>query len=552
MKTLCIVMLLCGIVSSAMAQEYATNRLLVKMKSAEQTMSMSAKSKAVLCSAMPAVQTLNTKYKCVAVQDITVGKTKQDKPRTYVLTFTALGNIENAIQAYKQTGFFEWVEPDYKGEATGKRVKKKDISTGVTPNDAQFGRQWSLLNNGTMSLTPSKAGADVKMTDAWSITQGDSSVIVAILDTGCDYLNSEFNGRTWYNKNEIPGNGKDDDNNGFVDDFYGWNFAYSTNEVLDDYGHGTNVASIIGMNGNNAIGLAGVDWRCKLMNLKVLNNQSTGFYSWWASAIAYAVDNGANVINMSLGGTSASSALQDAITEAGKNNVTVVVSMGNDNTSKPSYPAACTGSFSVGCSSPNDTRTSAFPWNSAKGSNYGSHISVIAPGNYIYGLNSKNRADYTSYWSGTSQAAPHVSGLCALLLAQDKTRTPAQLRSIIEQTADDRVGTTTEDTPGFDIYYGYGRINAYRALLLGATDVHTDILNQPVLPYPNPTIDIVNGTTIHNATLQLYSTHGGLLQTLHNSAGNMYTLDIAQYPNGVYLLQITENGVNHIYKIVKE
>jgi subtilisin family serine protease len=231
-------------------------------------------------------------------------------------------------------------------------------------------------------------------------------------------------------------------------------------------GHGTNVSGIIGANGNNATGYAGVDWNCKLMNLKALNSNNFGYYSWWADAIYYAVDNGAKIINMSLSGTGYSSTLQNAINYALSQNVTVVAAMSNENSSTVNYPAGFPGVIAVGSTDPNDTRSNPFFWSATSGSNYGSHISVVAPGNYIFGLNYQSNTNYDYYYGGTSQATPHVTGLAALLLAGNASLKPDQIKTIIEITAEDRVGNSNEDSPGWDQYYGYGRINAFKALSL--------------------------------------------------------------------------------------
>ncbi len=388
------------------------------------------------------------------------------------------------------------------------------------------------------------------MENAWDIEQGDTTIIVGIIDSGTKLDHPEFTGRIWINYSEIPNNGIDDDNNGYIDDVKGWDFANSDNNPTDDHGHGTNVAGIIGANGNNSIGYAGVDWNCKLMTLKGLNNNNSGYYSWWADAIYYGVDNGANVINMSLGGSSTSTTLQNAVNYALNNNVVVVVCMMNTNSNTVYYPAGFTGVIAVGSTNSNDTRSNPFFWSSTSGSNYGSHISVVAPGNCIYGLDYQSNTQYGSYWGGTSQAAPHVSGLASLLLAQNPSRTPAQIKSIIETTAEDQVGTISEDTPGWDQYYGHGRINAFNALSTGVTSISTlDFHNETVLIFPNPTSQNFT-VTFPLATKQIQILNSLGQSLLIRNVTDQTKNDFQLTDNGIYFMQISTDRQTISKKII--
>lgn len=394
-----------------------------------------------------ALDRLNAQYNCTSAVRLNTGIQDRQTNFTFKLNFAATADVQALIKAYTATGVLEYAEPDYIA----------GINT-VTPNDPYFQYSWGLNNNGTFaysSYTP-VAGADMDMKKAWDITQGSSAITVAVIDAGAKLDHPEFSGRIWQNTDEVAGNGIDDDGNGYIDDYRGWNFVSGNNNPTDDNGHGTNVMGIIGANGNNSIGYAGVDWNCKLMVLKTQNSSGSGSYSAMASAIYYAADNGAKVINMSLGGSASATALQDAINYAYAHNVTVVAAMGNNNSSVPSYPGSCTHVIAVGATTCADTRASF--------SNYGSHISVVAPGDVIFGLSYLSNTDYTTGMSGTSQATPAVAGVLALLLAQNPARTPDQLRTIIESTAEDQVGSASEDVPGFDIYYGHGRVNAFAAL----------------------------------------------------------------------------------------
>ncbi len=486
------------------------------------------------------LDSVSKKYNAIIIKKQSTGR--KSKQHIYIIRFPQWTNIQQVIDEYYKTGEIEYAEPDHKGSGGGTK--------SIIPNDQYYFRQWGLKNDGTFSLSPSISGADIDMENAWDIEQGDTTIIVGIIDSGTKLDHPEFTGRIWINYSEIPNNGIDDDNNGYIDDVKGWDFANSDNNPTDDYGHGTHVAGIIGANGNNSIGYAGVDWNCKLMTLKGLNNNNSGYYSWWADAIYYGVDNGANVINMSLGGSSTSTTLQNAVNYALNNNVVVVVCMMNTNSNTVYYPAGFTGVIAVGSTNSNDRRSNPFFWSSTSGSNYGSHISVVAPGNYIYGLDYQSNTQYGSYWGGTSQAAPHVSGLASLLLAQNPSRTPAQIKSIIETTAEDQVGTISEDTPGWDQYYGHGRINAFNALSTGVTSISTlDFHNETVLIFPNPTSQNFT-VTFPLATKQIQILNSLGQSLLIRNVTDQTKNDFQLTDNGIYFMQISTDRQTISKKII--
>lgn len=453
---------------------YAPDRLIVKFRATAKPACSIEEGHAIF--AIAPVDALNARYHCTSALLMFSGNQDPLLANTYLLYFPAGIEPVSLAKEYLNTGFFEYAEPDFAGRTEG---------SPVVPNDPFFYRQWALFNNGTFSYDSAKAGADIKMEEAWELEQGDTSITVAIIDDGAKLDHPEFAGRIWINHGEIANNGIDDDHNGYTDDAEGWNFAYGNNNPTDDNGHGTNVAGIIGANGNNGIGYAGMDWHCKLMILKGTDSTGHGYYSDWTNAIYYAVANGARIINMSLGGSSYSSAMDNAITFAYTQNVLVVAAMGNGDSSAPSYPGACAKAMAVGATNDHDVRVSPFFWGG--GSNYGPYISVVAPGNYIYGLNNLSNTDFSWYWGGTSQATPHVAGLAALLMAKGPAETAGTIRSIIETTADDTVGNRAEDVPGWDPYYGHGRINALRAMLAMENLLAVNTLAEPNLNlYPNP------------------------------------------------------------------
>ncbi|MCB0692389.1 MAG: S8 family peptidase [Saprospiraceae bacterium] len=482
---------------------------------------------------------LNSKHELYKIKSIGSKKISN----TYILEFKTNQDIIDLVEIYDNTGLFEYVEPNFIGSGGGKQGLVETF-----PTDTYFYRQWGLYNDGSFSLASALNDADIDMELAWDIEQGSSSITIAVLDSGLKLNHPEFNGRVWENSNE-ESNNLDDDNNGYIDDFRGWDFANNDNDPTDDYGHGTNVTGIIGANANNNIGYAGVDWNSKLMICKILDQNNLGYYSWWVEAIYYAVDNGAKVINMSVGGSSFSNALQSAINYAHDNGVTIVACMMNENNSVTYYPAGFQNTIAVGSINPDNKRSSPFFWNSASGSNYGNHIDVVAPGNFIYGLSYQSNTNYNTYWGGTSQATPLVTGLAALLLAQDANRTPDDIRTIIRSTAEDQVGSPSEDIKGFDKYYGYGRINANKALLhqtVGISDNRIEDKN--LMMYPNPT----------SGFLVLRSDEGISNVKIHNISGkeiykkqfeteqNFIEIDISNLSSGMYIINVSDKNDKNI------
>lgn len=404
---------------------------------------------------------------------------EKDHNTIYTVEFPEHSDLKKIIEEYYKTGEIEYAEPDY--------IYTTQVqSATVHPNDPYYKYQWGLHNDGSISTAinnyPSKIGADINMEKAWEIEKGSDSIIVAIIDTGLNVNHPELKNRFWSNigKNFIENQNPND--------------LSSTND------HATNIAGIIAANANDGMGFAGIDWNCKLMILKTLDNDGSGYTTAIANAIHYAVDNGARVINLSLGSRNYSQLMSTAIEKAIKNNVVVVAAMGNENSIQENYPAAYPGVIAVGSINAESNRSNPFFRTSNTGSNYGNHISVVAPGDVICSIHDNSIFNLNNCLSGTSQATPHVVGLASLLLAQDSRRTPADIKAIIEKTADDQMGNPLEDTPGWDKYYGYGRINAYRALSEKIIDENNDLNKKSVKIYPNPakykfTCDFPSNTT---------------------------------------------------------
>lgn len=289
----------------------------------------------------------------------------------------------------------EFAQPDYR------------IAVSSRPNDPSFGAQWALQNTGQGG---GRAGTDINALAAWNVTTGSGSVIVAVIDTGVDYTHRDLAANMWRNAGEIPGNGIDDDGNGYVDDVYGYDFANDDPDPMDDNGHGTHVAGILGAVGNNGRGVAGVIWNVQIMALKFLRSDGTGYTSDALRALNYAVSHGAVISNNSWSGGTFDLALLNAIRDArdaGHIFVTAAGNRGRDLDFDPSYPA----SYDVD----NIVTVAAVDRNNrlASFSNFGRYtVALAAPGVNI--LSTTPRNTY-SYYSGTSMAVPHVVGAMALV-----------------------------------------------------------------------------------------------------------------------------------------
>ena len=187
-----------------------------------------------------------------------------------------------------------------------------------------------------------------------------------------------------------------------------------------------------------------------------------------------------------------------------------------------------------------------FFWSTSSGSSYGSHIDVVAPGNYIYGLSYNSDNNYNTQWGGTSQASPLVAGVASLLLSQDPARTPNEIYQIIRDTAEDQVGNESEDTMGYDIYYGYGRVNAFNALSFNLSIDENSI--DDLLFYPNPTSDNIYNTKNLSIDYIIYNSVGNKIK----SGNNSIKIDFSSFSRGVYFLEYQYEDKSSVIKIIKK
>ena len=315
-------------------------------------------------------------------------------------------SVDGAVADLEANPDVEFAEPDVV------------VRTALTPNDSLYATyQWPAPMIG--------------LPTAWNTTTGSASVIVAVIDTGVDGAHPDLSGKITTGANA------------------GYNFVSGNTNTADDNSHGTFVAGIIGANTNNASGMAGVCWSCKIMPVKVLDNTGSGSSFGVSQGIDWAVSHGAKVINLSLGGGAASS-LQTSVDNAWNAGVVVVAASGNDN-GPVLYPGAYSNAIAVGSNDQSAARSSF--------SNYGPELDIMAPGGNVLGTlcTCNGYAGGYGTGSGTSFAAPHVAGVAALLIASGVTD-KAQVRSRLLTT------TTDMDAAGFDNLTGWGRVNAAAAI----------------------------------------------------------------------------------------
>ena len=303
-------------------------------------------------------------------------------------------------QALSRTGSFTFVEHDFVAHGGA-----------TTPDDPDFASQWHL--------------AKIQAANAWDISKGSTGVPIAIIDSGADPTHPDLAPRL------VPG----------------WSFLTSTSNTADVLGHGTAVAGAAGAATNNLTGVAGVGWLNPIMPLVVLDSSNYASYSNIASAINYAADHGARIISVSIGGSAASSTLQSAVDYAWSKGAVIFAAAMNNSSQTPYYPAACNHVLAISATEPTDTLASF--------SNYGNWIDLSAPGDTI--LTTTKGGGYGS-WYGTSLATPIAAAVGALALSVNPSLTNSALVTLLETNSDD-LGAA-----GYDNYFGWGRVNAYKAV----------------------------------------------------------------------------------------
>lgn len=373
----------------------------------------------------------------------------------YQLHYNSNADLIKSINALLNTGVLEFAEPKFLPKVFA-----------YTPNDPQQSSQWFL--------------AKIKLFDAWGVQQGDTNVVIGIVDTGTDTDHPDLAANIKHNYAD-PVNGIDDDNDGFIDNFSGWDVGENDNDaqvgscaVCD---HGSHVSGCADAVTDNNVGVAGPGFKCKFLPVKIAD--AAGVLSHSYEGITYAADAGCQIINCSWGGSGGGSFGQQIIDYATINkNSLVVVAAGNNSSSLEFFPAAFNNAFCIAATNTNDSKASF--------SNYGSYIDVCAPGNNIYSTVFDN--SYVSY-SGTSMASPIAAGCAAIIKSQNPSFNAWQIGEQLRITADNIYGVSGNS--GYPDQLGSGRINLYNALINSGPSVRANNIS---VTDNNDNVFIVNDT----------------------------------------------------------
>ncbi len=364
------------------------------------------------------------------------------------LKITSGKSVEKAVDDFSALPNVIYAEPNY------------IYSTEKTPNDSRYDQLWAMSNTGQ---TGGLSGADISAAAAWDIETGNGQVIVGVVDTGIDFTHEDLavniytnpGEDAWINPNDpTTGNGQDDDGNGKIDDWKGWNFVRNSNNPYDDNMHGTHCAGSIGAVGNNNTGVVGVTWTVKMMPLKFLDSGGSGTSTNAIKAIEYATQMGVHILSNSWGGGGASTSMENAIKKANDAGILFIAAAGNDGTDNdlyPHYPSNydVANVVAVAASDHSDNRAlwgsggggddgCGFVCSNAvaatPGSNYGkTSVDIAAPGKEILSTVPGNSYGVLS---GTSMATPHVAGGAALLLSVNPNLSVADLKAALYNTVD--------------------------------------------------------------------------------------------------------------------
>ncbi|WP_298777896.1 S8 family serine peptidase [uncultured Polaribacter sp.] len=460
-----------GFSQTSPEKNYKTNEIIVLLKPeafANKTINLSSKRSAKELIGLEQFDKVSQKVKATEVNYTLKQSFKYPKKakklgldRFVTIKISENSDIESIMKEYQSLDNVELVEPNY--------ITKAEIA----PNDPLYYRQWAANNTGNARLidegtTVGTPGADLNLEEAWDIHTGKTNnpVIIAILDTGVEGTHPEFSDRMVEGYNYIEGN----------------------TDTTDFHGHGTQCAGIAAADGNNGIGIAGVNWGAKIMPIKVLGDDGKGKTGSTANGIMFAVDNGADVISMSLSSSIQSTLTKNAIEYAYEANVPAFAARGNQNSTEARYPASNPRTIAVGALSPCNTRKSPTSCDGEEwwGSNYGGGpdaMDFLAPGVKIYTTYLQKDNDLAQYkfnYNGTSAATPYAAGIASLMKSMDPSLSIDEIRTIMRNTAVD-IGSS-----GYDDETGFGRLDAAAALRAvgGTTEPTPTACGTTISSYP--------------------------------------------------------------------
>jgi hypothetical protein len=389
-------------------------------------------------------------------------------------------SIEEALARYRGSADVLAAEPNLAGQAVEGLPEFSAASTTAapasgTPNDPRFANQWAL--------------AKIEAPIAWLNQTGSTNVVVAVIDSGVNYLHEDLRDNLWRNPGEVPVNGIDDDGNGWIDDVFGIDTANDSrgndsdpfDQGLNGYYHGSAVAGIIGAVSNNGLGVVGLNWSVRIMAVRAIRASNLITVGDELDAIEYVLamkNRGVNIraVNMSYGGISYSTAERDALAAVQNAGILLCVSAGNsdrNNDVTPTYPAShpLPGIIAVAASDPSD-RLATFPFGGA--SQYGrTNVDLAAPGLDVASTFGPGTNSYLADFFGTSAAAPHITGAVALLAAANPAATPQQIKSALLGSVDLAPAFTNK-------MVSHGRLNLGRAM------DHPFIANGPLVIARHP------------------------------------------------------------------
>lgn len=416
---------------TALLADYVPSELLVRFRSGINPAALATSDQVGAAS----LQNLLQRYQVTTIERLlpAAGATTLGLERIYKLALAPEADLLAFLAALSAEQTVEFAEPNYiyytqeEGTSPAPTVAMttRVSEPVVTPSDRLFAQQWALYNGRTANSTPR---IDIHAPEAWTKTTGANDLLIAVLDSGIDYTHEELN----------DGRVRTDIDKDYVN---------NDDDAMDDAGHGTHVAGTIAAASNNGIGVSGVLWQAQLLPLKVCDENGACRMDAIVSAIQYAADQGARIINMSLGGNGCSSTLEAAIDYAYFEKGAVLVAAAGNENALVGYPAAYEPVIAVGALDRHGQR--------AYFSNYGDALDLVAPGVRIFSAVLNNGYDT---FSGTSMATPHVTGVAGLLLAQHPTLTNHQVRQLLFQSAVDL------GEKGLDRQYGYGLVDAESAL----------------------------------------------------------------------------------------